>query len=77
MGSAKADIPDTGTLKPIRKGINSVDSQLVSCRCGLRPRAAIFMKRVQGIMVPGFTTRVLVTAQIKCGEVKDHKDVIV
>ncbi len=58
-------------------GINSLDSQLVYHKGGLRPRTAIFIKEVQSNMVPGFTTRDLVAMQIKCGETKKQKDKVV
>ncbi len=59
------------------RGINSVDSQLVYHRGGIRPRAAVFIKGMQCCIVPGFVTRDLVAVQIKIGESGDQKDVVI
>ncbi len=54
-----------------------MDSQLVYYRCGLKPKAGILMKGVQGNVVLGFTTGDLVAVPIKCGEGDDQEDVVV
>ncbi len=59
------------------RGINSVDSQLVYHRGGIRPRAAVFIKGMQCRIVPGFVTRDLVALQVKIGESGDQRDVII
>ncbi len=59
------------------RGINSVNSQLVYHRGGLRPRVATFMKKVRGNAVTSIITRDVVAVSIKCREGKDQKDVVV
>ncbi len=56
--------------------INSVDTQLVYHRGGIRPRAAVFINRMQCRIVPGFVTRDLVALQIKIEENGDQKNVV-
>ncbi len=48
-----------------------MDSQLVNHKGGLRLRAAIFMKGIQGNVVAAFTNKDLVSEQIKCREGKN------
>ncbi len=64
-------------LKGQVKGIKYVDNLLVYHRSGSRPRAAIFMRGVQGNVIPSFITGDLFAGQIKCGESKDQKDMVV
>ncbi len=59
------------------RGINSVDSQLLCHRECIRPRAAVFIKRMQCRIVTDFVTRDLVALQINISESGDQKYVVV
>ncbi len=46
-------------------------------KCIASLRTATFINGVLGYVVPSFTTKDLIAAQIKCGKGKDQKDVVV
>ncbi len=55
-------------------GINTVDSELIYHRGGIRPRAAVFIKCMKCCKVPSFVTKDLVALRIKIGESGDQTD---